>query len=137
MKHTHSRRELYAAGEPLGDSATRIEAGRRIMGGGGGGGSSTSTPEIPAELKPLANLYVQQAKNIAQTPWQGYQGQRFADMNGTQNLGIGMIQNRALNGSQTMNNAEGALTSSSRAATRTPTWTRWSARPRTRSRATS
>lgn len=108
MTHTFSKRELYAAGEPLGDSATRIEAGRRIM-GGGGGGSSTTTPSIPAELKPLANLYVQQAQNIAQTPWQGYQGQRYADLNGTQNLGIGMIQNRALNGSQTMNNAEGAL----------------------------
>lgn len=108
MTHTFSRRELYAVGEPLGDSATRIEPGRRIM-GGGGGGSSTTTPSIPAELKPLANLYVQQAQNIAQTPWQGYQGQRYADLNGTQNLGIGMIQNRALNGSQTMNNAEGAL----------------------------
>lgn len=108
MKHTYSRRELYAAGEPLGDSATRIEAGRRIM-GGGGGGSSTSTPTIPDELKPLANLYVKQATNIANTPFQSYQGQRYADLNQNQNAGINMIANRAMNGSQTMNNAEGAL----------------------------
>ena len=108
MTHTFSRRELYAAGEPLGDSATRIEGGRRIL-GGGGGGSSTSRPTIPDELKPLAELYVKQATNIANTPWQGYQGQRYADLNGTQQLGIGMIQSRALNGSQTMNNAESNL----------------------------
>ena len=34
-----SRRQLYAAGEPLGDSVTRIEGNRRILGGGGGGQS--------------------------------------------------------------------------------------------------
>lgn len=34
-----SRRQLYAAGEPLGDSVTRIE-GRRMLLGGGGGGTS-------------------------------------------------------------------------------------------------
>ncbi len=77
--------------------------------GGGGGGSSTSSPSIPEEFKPLANLYTQQATQIAQTPYQGYEGQRYADLNGTQNLGIGMVQDRALNGSQTMNNAENSL----------------------------
>lgn len=106
---TISRRELYAAGEPFGDSATRVKPGGRIYGGGGGGGTSTTMPAIPAELKPLANLYVKQAEQIAQTPWQAYGGQRFADMNGAQQLGIGMVQNRALNGSATMNNAEGNL----------------------------
>ena len=37
MRTSYSRRELYALGEPIGDSATRIEAGRRVYGGGGGG----------------------------------------------------------------------------------------------------
>lgn len=107
---TISRRELYAAGEPFGDSATRSKPFGRVYGGGGGGGqSSTSMPAIPDELKPLANLYVKQAEQIAQTPFQGYTGQRFADMNASQNLGLGMVQNRALNGSATMNNAEGNL----------------------------
>jgi hypothetical protein len=36
---TYSRRQLYALGEPIGDSSTRkIELGRTIYGGGGGGG---------------------------------------------------------------------------------------------------
>ena len=106
---TISRRELYAAGEPFGDSATRTKPGGRVYGGGGGGGqsqSSTTTPMIPTELKPLANLYVKQAEQIAQTPWQSYNGQRYADLNQSQNLGLGMVQDRALNGSATMNNAE-------------------------------
>jgi hypothetical protein len=38
-----SRRELYALGEPLGESVTRNEAGRRIY-GGGGGFNALSTP---------------------------------------------------------------------------------------------
>lgn len=38
-----SRRALYAAGEPLGDSATRIEAGRLVCGGGGGSSKSSSS----------------------------------------------------------------------------------------------
>lgn len=38
-----SRRQLYALGEPFGDSCTRIEGHRRILGGGGGGSSSSSS----------------------------------------------------------------------------------------------
>lgn len=80
------------------------------FGGGGGGQQTSSTAStIPEELRPLATLYTQQATNIANTPFQAYQGQRYADLNQTQNMGIGMVQNRALNGSQTMNNAEGGL----------------------------
>ena len=77
--------------------------------GGGGSGTSVTSPEIPAELKPLANLYVQQATGIAQTPFQAYTAPRYADLTGTQNLGIGMVQNRALGGSPTMMNAENSL----------------------------
>lgn len=101
-----SRRQLYAAGEPFGDSATQHKPGGRIYGGGGGGSSTTSMPMIPDELKPLANLFTRQAEQLAQTPWQGYTGQRFADTNDTQNLGVGMVQNRALYGDPTMNQAQ-------------------------------
>lgn len=101
-----SRRDLYAAGEPFGASCTRMDGGRRIYGGGGGGSTSTSTPVIAEEFKPLANLYTQQATQLANTPWQAYGGQRYADLNNTQQAGIGMVQDRALNGSATMNNAE-------------------------------
>lgn len=104
-----SRRKLYAAGEPLGECVTRKEAGRIVYGGGGGGQSSSSMPMIPTELKPLATAYTDKAIAYGNTPWQAYTGQRNADLTGTQNLGIGMVQQRALGGNQTMDNAEGAL----------------------------
>lgn len=78
-------------------------------GGGSSGGTSTTTQEIPAELKPLATAYTNKAIGLEQQPYNPYTGQRYADLNTTQNLGIGMVQDRALGGSQTMNNAEGAL----------------------------
>jgi hypothetical protein len=105
---TYSRRELYAAGEFLGECATRQECGRRVMGGGGGGDSST-VQSIPPELRPLAEGFTSKALGLSQLGFQPYSADRYADLNMTQNLGIGMIQDRALNGSQTMNNAEGAL----------------------------
>ena len=52
---SYSRRELYAMGEPLGESATRLKPGGRIYGGGGGGGPTTSTTQtsnIPDWLRP-------------------------------------------------------------------------------------
>jgi hypothetical protein len=50
----YSRRELYAMGEPLGESVTRKEGGRIIYGGGGGGptSSTTNTSNIPDWLRP-------------------------------------------------------------------------------------
>ena len=79
------------------------------MSGGSSGGTTQTQQEIPAELKPLARAYTDKAIGLANTPWTPYGGDRFADLNTTQNLGIGMIQNRALGGSQTMNNAENSL----------------------------
>lgn len=38
-----SRRQLYEAGLPFGESCTRMEGGRRIYGGGGGGGGGSSS----------------------------------------------------------------------------------------------
>lgn len=67
MKTTYSRRELYALGEPLGDSATyRKATGGYVLGGGGGGGPSAPAPapqpttstvqntNIPEYLRPYA-----------------------------------------------------------------------------------
>lgn len=87
---------------------SRIEGKRRIL-HKGGGGTSTTNNTVPDELKPLANLYTQQATGIAETPFQAYGGQRYADLNPTQTQGLDMVTNRALGGSQTMNNAEGSL----------------------------
>lgn len=105
-----NKRQLYAFGEPMGECVTRKEAGRLVCGGGGGGSSSTAMPEIPNELKPLANLYTKQATDIAATPFQAYTGQRYADLNGTQNQALSMIQQRAQNGSPVLDQANQTLT---------------------------
>ncbi len=47
----YSRRQLERMGEPLGDSVTRIEAGRLICGGGGGGSSSSNSTTTQATDK--------------------------------------------------------------------------------------
>jgi len=80
-----------------------------MSGGGGGGSTTTTSATIAPELKPLAKLYVKQATGIANTPFQGYRGQRYADLNNTQNAGLNMVTNRALSGSPTMSNAENSL----------------------------
>lgn len=51
-----SRRQLYAAGEPLGDSVTRREGARVIFGGGGGGRG-------PDKYANLEKLYGEQAES--------------------------------------------------------------------------
>jgi hypothetical protein len=107
-----SRRQLYAMGEPIGEGATREDvSGRRILGdgGGGGGGQSVTTQEIPGELKPLASAYTAKAMGLSSQPFQAYTGQRFADLNGTQQSGLGMIEQRAQDGSSIVNTAEGNL----------------------------
>lgn len=103
-----SKRDLYALGEPLGECVTRKEAGRLVC-GGGGGGSSTTTQSIPEELKPLAEAYVSKAVNLGNTGFTPYTGQRYADLNGIQTAGLDQIAQRATQGSQTINNAEGQL----------------------------
>lgn len=105
-----TKRQLYAAGEPLGECVTRIEAGRMICGGGGGGeGSSTTVQNIPDELKPLATKYASDAIALSNQGFTPYSGERFADLNQTQQQGLQAIQDRALNGSQTVSMAEQQL----------------------------
>ena len=122
---TISRRQLYAFGETLGECVTRKEAGRMVFGGGGGAPeTSTTTQNIPEELKPLASKYASDAINLSNTPYQAYGGQRFADLNSTQQAGIGAIQDRALNGDPTVNAGagflQGQLASGPQSATRNP-----------------
>ena len=87
----------------------RWDIDRKPHGGGGDPATSSTAASVPDELKPLAALYTKQAETIAQTPYQAYTGDRFADLNPTQNMGIGMVQNRALMGSPTMTGAEASL----------------------------
>lgn len=95
----------------IGGPTGHIEGKRRIYGkgGGGGGGTSTTTQDIPAELKPLATAYTSKAIGLSDQPFNPYQDQRYADFNQTQNQALGMVQDRATQGSQTVRNAEGSL----------------------------
>lgn len=104
-----SKRYLYAMGEPLGECVTRKEVGRVVCGGGGGGGQSTTVQSIPDELKPLASAYTNTAIGLNNTPYQSYGGQRYADLNGVQMAALNQTADRAMNGSATVNNAEGQL----------------------------
>lgn len=87
---SYSRRQLYALGEPLGDSATYRKAdGGLILGdGGGGGGSSapatqttTQTAELPEWARPYAKETLAKGAaltDINQNPYQQYTQPRIA-----------------------------------------------------------
>ena len=67
---TYSRRELYAAGEFLGESVTRKEGGRIIYGGGGSGGGGSPAPtqstayntNVPEYARPYVENMLQSAQ---------------------------------------------------------------------------
>ena len=67
---SYSKRQLYALGEPLGDSVTRSKVGGgRIYGGGGGGGSApgpTNTTVTNTNIPDYAQPYVSNMLNAAQ-----------------------------------------------------------------------
>lgn len=73
MKTNYSRRELYALGEPLGNSATyRKATGGYVLGGGGGGGNPapaptpTQTTVQNTNVPEYAQPYVEQMLGAAQ-----------------------------------------------------------------------
>ena len=82
----YSRRQLYAAGEPLGESVTRKEGGRIIYGGGGGGGNEpaqtqTQISELPEWAKGYAKDTLAKTSaltDISQNPYQAYGADRIA-----------------------------------------------------------
>jgi hypothetical protein len=92
MRTSYSRRELYALGEPLGDSATYRKANGGFIlgdGGGGGGGSqpanTTSTSTQTTELPEWARGYAKDAlakgqalTDVNQNPYQTYSNPRIA-----------------------------------------------------------
>lgn len=103
-----SRRQLYAADLPFGDSATRQCAGRVIYGGGGGGGGKSTTSQgLDPRLYPLVDTFTSQAQQVANTPFQAYTGDRFAGMNADQTQALDMIRQQA--GSGVQGQAESAL----------------------------
>jgi hypothetical protein len=81
---SYSRRELYAMGEPLGESVTRKEGGRIIYGGGGGGGGSstqTQVVDLPEWAKPTAQKQLGLAESVTdinKNPFQSFGGVKDA-----------------------------------------------------------
>jgi hypothetical protein len=82
---SYSRRQLYALGEPIGDSVTRLKLGGRIYGDGGGGGGTPSSTTQTADLPDWAKDYAKDTlakgaalTDISQNPYQKYSGERFA-----------------------------------------------------------
>jgi hypothetical protein len=104
MRTSYSRRELYALGEPLGDSATYLKAdGGLILGDGGGGGgsqpasSTTQTQDLPDWAKPYAQDVLSKGKavtDLEQNPYQPYGGNRIA--------GFDPMQQQSFQGAQNM-----------------------------------
>jgi len=82
MKRSYSRRELYALGEPLGDSATHRKAdGGLILGDGGGGGTpstQTQVADLPDWAKPYAQETLEKTKQLSAAPYQAYGAPRIA-----------------------------------------------------------
>ena len=85
---SYSRRQLYAMGEPIGDSATYRKAdGGLILGGGGSSSQPTSTSTTTSELPEWARGYAKdtlakasQLTDINTNPYKTYGGQRNAEL---------------------------------------------------------
>ena len=82
MTRSYSRRELYALGEPLGDSSTyRKLDGKLVLGDGGGGGQpsqSTQIVDLPEWAKPTAERTLKKTEALSEAPYQAYGGDRIA-----------------------------------------------------------
>lgn len=104
-----SRRQLYAAGEPFGDSATRKKPGGRGRIYGGGGSGTSTTASIDPRFSPLIDYATQAGARVNKAGFQPYQGQRYEGMNQAQNMGMGMIADRALYGDPTMQQAQSTI----------------------------
>ena len=78
---SYSRRQLYALGEPLGESATRRKAdGGLILGGGGSAPSqqTVSSSELPSWAIPYEQNLLQQGQAQTDKGYQAYGGNRIA-----------------------------------------------------------
>jgi len=85
MNTSYSRRQLYAFGEPLGNSVTCKEGGRIVYGDGGGGSSPSQTQTQISELPDWAKGYAKDTlsrtaalTDTAQNPYKPYEANRIA-----------------------------------------------------------
>jgi hypothetical protein len=103
---SYSRRQLYAMGEPIGDSATRREVGGKVVyggGGSGGGGTTTSTgtqytSAVPEWLKDEQKEVVARGLALAEQPYQAYGGERVSQFTPLQRQAFGAAENQQVAG---------------------------------------
>jgi hypothetical protein len=82
----YSRKQLYALGEPFGESATRLKPGGRVYGGGGSSSqpadtTQTTTQELPEWARGYAKDTLSKASaltDISKNPYQVYGADRIA-----------------------------------------------------------
>jgi len=114
----YSRRQLYAMGEPLGDGATRMEVGGKIIYGGGGGGSPPPEPtttitesgptvaslnrttvnEIPEYLTGASQDLIARGQALTARPYEGYTGARVSEFSPLMNQAFGRMGNQQVAG---------------------------------------
>jgi len=94
----YSRRQLEAALEPFGESATRKKPGGRIYGGGGSAPSqptnqTVTNTSIPEYARPYVERMLGKSEALANTPYQRYGGERIAGFSDLQKQAFGEAQN--------------------------------------------
>lgn len=99
---SYSRRQLYALGETFGESATRREAGGKIIYGGGGDDGTpekqTTVVDIPDWAKPYAKESLGKASALTSTPYQTYGGERIAQFTPLQKQAFGRAEGQQVAG---------------------------------------
>lgn len=75
----------------------------------GGGGGQSSTTQVDARFNPIIDYMTQAAGNVNKTGYTPYGGQRYSDLNQTQQQGIDLVKQRAMGGDPTMNQATQTL----------------------------
>ncbi len=111
---SYSRRQLYAMGEPIGDSATRRKAGGGlILGDGGGGGGSpektTQVSDMPDWAKPTAQRTLAKTEALtSDRPYQSYGSWASSKgMDPNQVAGFTGLQNQSFQGAGNLSTAPG------------------------------
>ena len=103
---SYSRRQLYAMGEPIGDSATRRKVGGGlILGDGGGGGApaqttQTQVTDLPDWAKGYAQDTLAKGQALSQQPYQAYTGERIAGLSPLQQQAIESVSSPEAFGKQ-------------------------------------
>lgn len=77
--------------------------------GGGGGQPQTTVNKVDERFNPLIDYVTQGAAKINSSGYTPYGGQRYAGTNATQQQGLDMVTNRAMNGDPTMQQANTTL----------------------------